>query len=87
MEENTMNTEIVNEDDVTKTENSGIGTGVAMLVGGALALGVAAGVKAIKTKLAKRKQAKNAYVDVDPDNRFDEDNCDSEIEEICEEER
>ena len=81
MEENmeVMNDEQVNVDE----KKSGLGTGLAMLIGGALALGVTAGVKAIKNKIVDRKSSKRKYHGLTAEES--DDNFTDISEEVCEE--
>ena len=62
-----MENEIMNYDEVMENEEvtvaegkTGIGTGLAMLIGGGLALAGAAGVKKLKKVIANRKAKKAA---------------------------
>lgn len=62
-----MENEIMNYDEVMETEEvtvaegkTGIGTGLAMLIGGGLALAGAAGIKKLKKVIANRKAKKAA---------------------------
>lgn len=70
------NMEVMNEGMETEEARSGLGTGFAMLIGGAIALGAVAGVKAIKNKIVDLKSKKKVYADLDDhqnDNFFEED--------------
>lgn len=65
MEEETMNEELVNEEAYDETEErSGMPTGLAMLIGGGIAIGVAAGAKKLKKvwDSLREKRAKDGVV-------------------------
>lgn len=72
MEDN-MNVEVMNEEMETEEARSGLGTGFAMLIGGAIALGAVAGVKAIKNKIVDLKSKKKVYAELDQNDDFEED--------------
>ena len=67
----TMEETEIMDDVVVAEEKSGIGTGVAMLIGAGLTLAVTAGFKAVKKRIKARKAKKEAenakgdYVQVD----------------------
>lgn len=79
------NMEVMNNEQVGQVNDeekrSGLGTGAAMLIGGALALGITAGVKAIKNKIVDLKSRKKTYVDVNADAVVDCDSIEDDYEE------
>lgn len=60
MNENLESTEIMSceEEDEDMRENSGIGTGLAMVIGSGITVGIIAGVKGLKKLWNKRKAGK-----------------------------
>lgn len=78
MEEQMITTteETVIEEIAENNEGSGLGTGMAMLIGSGLTLAAMAGVKFLKKKLAERKAMKEMPEVFDTN--YDEDFCEEE---------
>lgn len=65
-ENNVIETEVVTtEDDTQETRSSGMGTGLAMLIGGGITLAVIAGAKKLKKIHDKRKLQKEAKEEIE----------------------
>ena len=83
MEDEIMNTEeIMNEDDAieTESEETGMGTGMAMLIGAGLTLAVGAGIKVGKKVHAKIKAKKELRK---PDDDEEIEVTDEDIEKVA----
>lgn len=66
-----METEMTNTEPEYVEESSGMSTGLAMAIGGALALATAAGIKKLKKVWDKRKLKKELAEDVEDSNVID----------------